>query len=177
MNHFLSIHDFFEEILLYLCNRQFKQIYMKLAEALSRRAQLTESIGQLKTRLKDCIKIQEGDDPAESPEDVISELDNQLGELQRLIYRINMTNSITEVEGKNITSMLAERDRLSLKTNILGDALKHLTEREDRYNRNEIKYVRCVDVKEFRRRYDHSAAALRELDLKIQSLGWTTELI
>lgn len=150
---------------------------MKLAEALSRRAQLTESIGQLKTRLKDCMKIQEGDDPVELPEDVIAELDKQLSELQNLIYRINMTNSITEVDGKNITLMLAERDKLSLKTNILGDALRHLTEREDRYNRNEIKYVRCVDVKDFRHLYYRNAAALRELDLKIQALGWTTELI
>lgn len=150
---------------------------MKLAEALSRRAQLTESIGQLKTRLKDCMKIQEGDDPVELPEDVIAELDKQLSELQNLIYRINMTNSITEVDGKNITLMLAERDKLSLKTNILGDALRHLTEREDRYNRNEIKYVRCVDVKDFRHLYDRNAAALRELDLRIQALGWTTELI
>lgn len=150
---------------------------MKLAEALSRRAQLIESIGQLRTRLKDCIKIQEGDDPAELPEDVMKELDKQLSELQKLIFRINMTNSMTEIDGKNITSMLAERDKLSLRTSILNDALKHLTEREDRYNRNEIKYVRCVDVKEFRHIYDKSASALRELDLKIQALGWTTELI
>ena len=52
-----------------------------------------------------------------------------------------------------------------------------MTEREDRYNRNEIKYVRVVDVKEFRRVYDRSAAMLRELDLKIQAAGWVTELI
>ena len=55
--------------------------------------------------------------------------------------------------------------------------MAHLTEREDRYNRNEIKYVRVVDVKEFRRVYDRSAAMLRELDLKIQAAGWVTELI
>lgn len=149
---------------------------MKLAEALSRRAQLNDSISQLNVRLKDCIKIQEGDDPVEMPEEVIMELDKKLSELERLIYCINMTNSMTEVDGRNLTSMLAERDVLSLKTKVLGDALRHLVEREDRYNRNEIKYIRNVDVKKFRHQYDKVASELRKLDLHIQSLGWETEL-
>ena len=149
---------------------------MKLAEALSSRAQLNDSISQLNVRLKDCIKIQEGDDPVEMPEEVIMELDKKLSELERLIYCINMTNSMTEVDGRNLTSMLAERDVLSLKTKVLGDALRHLVEREDRYNRNEIKYIRNVDVKKFRHQYDKVASELRKLALHIQSLGWETEL-
>ena len=48
---------------------------MKLAEALSNRARLTEKVSQLRVRLNDCVKIQEGDTPAEQPEDVIAELD------------------------------------------------------------------------------------------------------
>ena len=59
---------------------------------------------------------------------------------------------------------------------MLGDALRHLVEREDRYNRNEIKYIRNVDVKKFRHQYDKVASELRKLDLHIQSLGWETEL-
>ena len=51
---------------------------MKLAEALSRRSALMEKIQQLKVRLKDCIKVQEGDEPAETPQDVIDELDRRL---------------------------------------------------------------------------------------------------
>lgn len=34
-----------------------------------------------------------------------------------------------------------------------------------------------VNAKEFRKRHDQSAARLRELDLKIQALGWSTDLI
>ncbi len=41
---------------------------MKLAEALSKRSQLMEKVSQLKVRLNDCIKVQEGDVPAESPD-------------------------------------------------------------------------------------------------------------
>ncbi len=150
---------------------------MKLAEALSKRSQLMEKVSQLKVRLNDCIKVQEGDVPAESPDSVIRELDRTLEELGSLIYHINLTNTLTEVEGQTITSLLAMRDVRSMKVKTLGEALKVLTEREDRYNRNEIRFVRTVDVKDFRHIYDRSAAELRELDLRIQALGWTTELI
>ena len=150
---------------------------MKLAEALSRRSALMEKIQQLKVRLKDCIKVQEGDEPAETPQDVIDELDKTLIELQRLTYLINITNTVTKIDGRSITSLLAERDTLAMRVRTLNDGLSYITEREDRYNRNEIKYVRMVDVNEFRRIYDRSAARLRELDLRIQGLGWTTELV
>ena len=122
-------------------------------------------------------KVQEGDVPAESPDSVIKELDRTLEELGSLIYHINLTNTLTEVDGQTITSLLALRDVRSMKVKTLGEALKVLTEREDRYNRNEIRFVRTVDVKDFRHIYDRSAAELRELDLRIQALGWTTELI
>ena len=150
---------------------------MKLEEALSKRSQLMEKVSQLKVRLNDCIKVQEGDVPAESPDSVIKELDRTLEELGSLIYHINLTNTLTEVDGQTITSLLALRDVRSMKVKTLGEALKVLTEREDRYNRNEIRFVRTVDVKDFRHIYDRSAAELRELDLRIQALGWTTELI
>ena len=81
------------------------------------------------------------------------------------------------MDGRSITALLAERDAQTMKVKTLGDALRVLTEREDRYNRSEIRFVRTVDVKEFRHTYDRSAAALRELDLKIQAAGWTTELV
>ncbi|TFU92857.1 hypothetical protein E4T81_10165 [Barnesiella sp. WM24] len=150
---------------------------MKLAEALSRRAALMDKVRQLKVRLDDCIKIQEGDTPIETPEEVIAELDKTLDSLRRLIYCINITNTRTEVDGRNITSLLAERDTLKLRVTTLADSLKHLTEREDRYNRSEIRYVRTVDAGEFRKLYDRCASQLRQLDLKIQSIGWMTDLI
>lgn len=150
---------------------------MKLAEALSNRARLTEKVSQLRVRLNDCVKIQEGDTPSEQPEDVIAELDGTLDELRSLIYRINLTNTLAEVDGQTITSLLARRDVLAMKVKTLGEALKVLTEREDRYYRSEIRFVRTVDVKDFRHIYDRSAAELRELDLKIQAVGWTTELV
>lgn len=150
---------------------------MKLAEALNLRAALIEKSQQLRSRLKDCIKIQEGDEPTENVNQVIEELDQTLDELRQLIYRINMTNANTFIDNRNITSLLAERDILSMRTKTLYESLKHLTERDERYGRMEIKYVRTVNAKDFRKLHDQSAARLRELDLKIQAIGWSTDLI
>ena len=150
---------------------------MKLAEALSCRAALADKVRQLGSRLNDCLKVQEGDVPIETPEQVVAELDGALGELRQLIYAINITNTSTEVDGRSVTSMLAERDVLKMRVRTLSDGSRHLTEREDRYNRNEVKYVRTVDAVEFRKLADRSASRLRELDLKIQSIGWVTDLI
>ena len=42
---------------------------MKLAEALNQRADLQKRIAQLRDRLSNNVKVQEGDTPAEKPED------------------------------------------------------------------------------------------------------------
>ena len=151
---------------------------MKLAEALSIRSQLVNKITQLRSQLNDCVKIQEGDDMAETPMEVVEELDSTLGELRRIIYAINMTNTLTKYEdGRNLTSLIAERDTLKQRVSILNSAVETLTQKESRYNRSEIRYVRTVDVPEFRKLYNESAAKLRKLDLQIQGLGFTTDLI
>lgn len=51
---------------------------MKLAEALSNRADLQRRISQLKGRLKDSAKVQEGDTPAEDVKALFLELDSCL---------------------------------------------------------------------------------------------------
>lgn len=95
---------------------------MKLAEALSRRAALSEKVQQLKVRLNDCMKVQEGDTPPETPEEVVAALDDTLRELRNLIYKINITNSRTFIDGESITSLLALRDVESMKARTLADA-------------------------------------------------------
>ena len=151
---------------------------MKLAEALSIRSQLTNKVTQLRSRLNDCVKIQEGDEIAETSQQVVEELDSTLAELRRIIYSINMTNTLTmDEEGRNLTSLIAERDTLKQRVSILSSAVDTLTQKESRYNRSEIRYVRTVDVTEFRKIYNESAAKLRKLDLHIQGLGFTTDLI
>ena len=149
---------------------------MKLAEALSIRADLQRRISQLKSRLKDSSKIQEGDTPAEDVNDLYKELDDCLMQLDELTYRINNTNMQTVHEGETLTRMIARKDTLTLRISVMRDVLKHVIE-NDRYGRNEIKYIRTIDVPAFRKEMDAYAKRLRELDLKLQSLNWTVDLI
>ena len=51
---------------------------MKLAEALSIRKDLQTRISELTARLMNNVKIQEGDEPAEDPKDLLKELDSCL---------------------------------------------------------------------------------------------------
>lgn len=150
---------------------------MKLAEALSIRADLQKKISQLKIRLKDSAKVQEGDTPVEDVADLERELDECLTQLEELIYRINMTNVQTLHNGETLTRLIARKDVLSMRVSLLRDVLKYATEKEDRYSRNEIRYVRTVDVNTLRKTIDGYSSQLRKLDLEIQSLNWTVELL
>lgn len=149
---------------------------MKLAEALSIRADLQRRINQLRTRLKDSSKVQEGDLPAEQLTDLFQELDACLVQWEDMVFRINQTNIKTLYEGKSITRMIARKDRLAQRVAINQELLKHVMETE-RYGRNEIRYVRQVDVTALRKETDSFAKELRELDLKLQELNWAVDLL
>ena len=66
-----------------------EKIAMKLAEALIRRKALQDNIDQLRSRLVKVAKVQEGDAPAEPPQELLTALDTTLQELQTLIVQIN----------------------------------------------------------------------------------------
>ena len=101
---------------------------MKLAEALSVRADLQRRISQLKSRLKDSSKIQEGDTPAEDVNDLYKELGDCLTQLEELTYRINHTNMQTVHEGETLTRIIARKDMLTLRISVMRDVLSHVIE-------------------------------------------------
>lgn len=150
---------------------------MKLAEALSNRADLQRRISQLKGRLKDSAKVQEGDTPAEDVKALFLELDSCLEKQEKLVCQINCTNMQITHNGENLTRMLARRDSLSARVSLMREVLKHVTETETRYGRNEIRYIRTVDVANLRKDTDSYCKQLRELDNLIQSINWTVDLL
>ena len=150
---------------------------MKLAEALSLRADLQKRVAQLKGRLKDCSKVQEGDSPAEDVNELYKELDELLAQLEGLIYRINATNIRTSLEGESLTQLIARKDVLTMRVSLMRELLEHVTEQDHRYSRHEIKMVRMIDVPELRMQLDLRSRDLRELDLAIQKLNWSVDLI
>ena len=150
---------------------------MKLAEALSIRAELQKKTEQVEQRLKSVVKIQEGDTPEESPVDLLSELYQAAAQLEKLLYRINITNLRTVRGGETITAMIARKDVLTLEINVLRNVLKAAAEPESRYSRNEIKYVKTIDTAKLRKKIDTLSAELRKTDLKIQETNWTADLM
>ena len=106
---------------------------MKLAEALNQRADLQKRIAQLRERLSNNVKVQEGDQPAEKPEELFKELEGSLKQLKDLIVSINRTNQVSVWEGKTLTELIAEKDILSMHIATLRATLDAANVRSDRY--------------------------------------------
>ena len=150
---------------------------MKLAEALNRRADLQRKVSQIRERLTNNVKVQEGDEPAEKPNEFFEELDSCLDELGELVTRINKTNQETLIDGETITGLIAQKNMCKLRHSVLRNALSEANSLSNRYSRNEIKFVRTVDVGELQKDVDDVAKQIRELDTKLQQANWTTDLV
>ncbi|WP_017717781.1 DIP1984 family protein [Kamptonema formosum] len=150
---------------------------MKLAEALILRADCQKKIEQLKQRLTASVKIQEGEQPPENPQELFAELDQTLNELAGLITKINKTNSQTELEGITLSDALAARDTLLLKRRAYEAVVEKASVRMDRYTRSEVKYYSTVNVAELQKKMDEMSKQYRELDTKIQEKNWTVDLL
>ena len=149
---------------------------MKLATALTERAELQRRIAELEKRLNNNAKIQEGEAPAEDPAQLLQELDAALLRLEDLIGRINLTNSVTRSGEKTMTELLARRDALKLRLSVMRSFLDNASSKVDRYSRTEIKIVSSVKVSELQKDVDRLSKSLRKLEEEIQTLNWTTDL-
>ncbi|EMG30520.1 DIP1984 family protein [Campylobacter showae] len=150
---------------------------MKLAEALILRADIQKRIEQLKSRLADNAKGQEGEKPSEEPKALLAELDALTGELERLIVRINLTNCTAKTDGKSLTELIAKRDVLTLKAGALRAFAQVAAQKIDAYSRSEIKILNTVDVAALQKQVDELAKQIRQLDTTLQGANWQTDLI
>src|SRR5437660_12269554 len=122
---------------------------MKLAEALILRADCQKRISQLKGRLLVNAKVQEGDVPAETPQELIAELERVSTELLDLIQPINRTNSATAFAGRGtISDALAERDVLALQRTAYAELAQTAAITHGRVTRSEVEYISTINVAE-----------------------------
>ena len=150
---------------------------MKLAEALNLRADIAKRINQLSVRLQNNALVQEGEQPAEQPVDLLKELDELIMQQEELISRINLTNAKTVSEGKAITELIAHKDALRSKIDVLREFLDAASRNVSRAMRSEIKILSTVDVAAMQKTVDGLEKDFRETDVKIQTLNWNTELL
>ena len=150
---------------------------MKIAEALILRADIQKRIAQLKVRLNNNAKVQENDEPSEKPEDLLNELDSNINQLKVLIKQINKTNCVTISNGQTLADLIAERDTLTLKSNILRGFLNIAGQKVNLYSTTEIKIMSTVDVPALQKELDLLSKKIRETDTELQQANWLTELI
>ncbi|MBR6407086.1 MAG: DIP1984 family protein [Clostridia bacterium] len=150
---------------------------MKLAEALQERADLNSRLEQLRYRLQANATVQEGEKPAEDPQQLLAEMKECVERLEELMARINKTNGNTVVDGKTLTELIAKKDALTLEISIMRDFLNAASDLAARASRTEIKILSTVDVRELRRQVDDMSRELRLTDNALQQANWTAELL
>ncbi len=151
---------------------------MKLAEGLILRADYQKRLEQLKRRLIPNVRVQEGDAPAENPQELLEELERVATDLTRMIQRINKTNSTTELEpNSTLADALALRDILAQRHTLYRELAQTATVTHERYSRSEVKFISTVNIAELQQQADAMARQYRELDTKVQSANWATDLV
>ena len=149
---------------------------MKLAEALQLRSDLQKRMEQLSARLNNNALVQEGDKPAEDPQELLVQLEQVSNQLARIITQINLTNSATKTDAVTLTQLLARRDVATRKLEMVRKFLRSASEKTYRSRGSEIKILSTVNVRELQKQVDAESKALRELESQIQGLNWMTEL-
>lgn len=150
---------------------------MKLASALTERADLQKRIAELSTRLNNNAKVQEGEQPSENPKELLEELNKDFARLEELIARINKTNNETKSGELTLTDLIAKRDCLKQRISIMRNFLNCSSEKVSRYTKTEIRILSTISVSDLQKEVDALSKELRETDELIQGLNWTTELI
>lgn len=151
---------------------------MKLAEALSERADLQRRLAQLQQRLQQNAQYQEGEMPAEEPEDLLVEYRRCAAALETLVVAINHSNHVALLDsGESMTAALARRDRLQAEHKMLMTLADAATPEQSRYSRSEIKMLSAVDIKAIRHQADEVAQSCRRLDIQIQQTNWHFDLV
>jgi len=151
---------------------------MKLSEALIERAELQKENAKLLERIKDNTMVQDGDTPAEVPEELIAQYEKNMDRFLVLVRKINETNSKTDFsDGMSIDDAIALRDCLGAKHRAYQNMYAATTISVNRYSQNEIKFVRCIDPKVLQTQIDKLAKEYRALDTKLQGINWTVDIV
>ncbi|PPH81691.1 DIP1984 family protein [Rathayibacter sp. AY1D5] len=151
---------------------------MTLAEALLERADLQKRIEALQSRIVANASYQEGEEPTEDPAELLADCTRALGELERLVTAINLTNATaTTPTGEVLTAALARREALRARHSLLTRAADAAAgERAYRQLRSELRRLPALPVRELREQADAVARELRGLDADVQRTNWGVEL-
>ena len=150
---------------------------MKLAEALLLRAEYQQKIVNLQGRLAQNLKVQEGEQPHEDPEQLLQELLSLNDKLVELIKKVNLANMQTPFdERRTLADALVEREILAKKRQILTTAVSNANQRDYRLTHAEVKLVVTVDIARLQKQIDQLSKEFGVLDTAIQARNLTVDL-
>ena len=151
---------------------------MKLAEALLIRSDMQKKLAQTKGRIRNNVKVQDGDTPSEDPNTLMIDASQIITELSVLIERIHRTNAIAQTDkGQSMLTLLVERDTLEMRHKLLIEAIEAADTEADRYSHREIKWNIIVSVAGLQKQADDIAMKLRKINIVIQSNNWQIDLL
>jgi len=151
---------------------------MTLAEALLIRSDLQKNLAQLKARIANNAKVQEGDAPSENPNELIVSAQKLIRDLSALITRIHRTNAAAKIEsGETMLSLLIERDELEMRHKLLIDAIDASRSETERYSAREIRWTATIATAPLQQQADDIAMQLRKLNILIQANNWQIQLL
>ena len=153
---------------------------MKIAEAMAERAAMRTKLNDLLLRMRSAGTYQEGQSPSEDVMALLSEWKEVRRDLTALELRINRTNARIELEiGLTIADAIVHRNELSMLAMIhkqLADIGAGATT-APRWGRAELVTKTDIPVTEMRNTSDDYARLRRELDMRLQQLDWTVDLL
>jgi hypothetical protein len=153
---------------------------VKLAEAMSLRADASRRVEQLRTRIVANARFQEGQEPTADAGALLAEAGAVLDELENLIRRINRTIAATQIGPEvTITDALARRDVLRARHSVVTAAADAAVGRGQgmRQLRSELKMLTALPVAQLRAQADELARQVREIDVRIQQSNWEFDLL
>lgn len=151
---------------------------MKLAEALLIRSDMQKKLAQIKGRIRNNVKVQDGDKPSEDPNQLLMDASQLITELSALIARIQCTNAVAMTDNnQSMLALLVERDTLEMRHKLLTESIAATETEVDRYSPREIKWHVIVSVAGLQKQADDIAMKLRKINLVIQANNWQIDLV
>ena len=150
---------------------------MKLAEALLLRSDLQKKLASLRERIGMNSVVQDGEQPHEDPQKLITESFGVMQQLEQIVFGINQANLEHSLrDGRTITAAISRRDTLIAQHSLLQHAISNSHKEPDRYSRSEIKWKATLDIAKLQKQSDDLAKKIRELNSAIQETNWKVEI-
>lgn len=150
---------------------------MKLAEALILRAEYRTKLENLKQRVLNNLKVQEGEVPAEDPHILLKDFEETNEKLKELIKQINHCNERETIQdGRTLSEALVDREAIIKERQMLATVVGDASERDYRMSHTEIKLIVTMNISEIQKKIDRLSKEFRMLDTEIQGKNWLVEI-